>query len=37
MWVLDKVVVLTNCTVGEVDKVVDLTNCTIGEEDVGVR
>ena len=34
---LDKVVVLTYCTVGEVDKVVDFTNCTIGEEDVGVR
>ena len=29
MWVLDKVVDLTNCTVGEVDKVVDLTNCTV--------
>ena len=29
MWVLDKVVVLTNCTVGEVDKVVDLTDCTV--------
>ena len=34
---LDKVVVLTNCTVGEVDKVVDLTNCTVGEEHMSVR